>query len=353
MLDDNISIVFTTMATDRAAKLKAHFDSKQEPRPIFTSLNGDNSWLFSFPRPVAERKNTGKAYFHVVHDPWLNGPEVGISSWILYLSLSSPAAVSDGAGVEQIAREIEAAAANAGIVASPSADPAEEKSPVDAILLNLHYGDHLHVPTLLTFRPSIPVLATTEGAAIVKKLGHFDTITTYADLEADTFTGDWTTLHPGAPLPSYLTVFRIKGHHELNFLSALLWSPNPDTHEAILYSPHSMHISTPALQTFLHHSSPAFSTLALLHGLKESWTLHIQTTFGVAGGLPLYRESRARYWVNTHNDRLGYGGMVWLVVKDIFRSVEWGLGQEKGQSGEGQKEVKVEDVGNGDFVVLV
>ncbi|KAJ4984483.1 hypothetical protein SVAN01_10035 [Stagonosporopsis vannaccii] len=342
------------MASDRAAKLRAHFDSSQEPRPIFTSLNGDNSWLLSFPRPATERKSTGKAYFHIVHDPWLNGPEVAISSWIVWLSLSSPAAVRDGAGVEQIAREIESAALDAGIVASLPDDTAEEgRSSVDAILLNLHYGDHLHAPTLLTFLPSIPIFTTMEGAAVVKKLGHFDTIVTYADLETDVFDGDWATLHAGAPLPAYLTIFRIKGHHELNFVSALLWSSSPDIHEAILYSPHGMHTTTPALQTFLHHSRPAFSTLALLHGLKESWTLNWQTTFGVASGLPLYRQSGAKYWINTHNDRLSYGGVVWWIVKDIFRTVEWGLGQEKAQAGDKKKEVKVEEVGNGDCFVLV
>lgn len=345
------------MATDRAAKIRAHFNSSQEPRPILTSLNGDNSWLLSFPRPTAERKSTGKAYFHVVHDPWLNGPEVAISSWIVYLSLSSPAAVSDGTGVEQIAREIESAACDAGIIASAADGTAEEeeKAWVDAILLNFHYGDHLHVPTLLTFRSTIPVFATTEAAAVVKKLGHFDTIITYADLEIEGLDGDWTSLHPGAPLPAYLTVFRIKGHHELNFISALLWSPSPGTHEAILYSPHGMHTSTPALQTFLHRLGPAFSTLALLHGLKESWTLNWQTTFGVSSGLKLYRQSRARYWISTHNDKLGYGGVVWWIVKDIFRTVEWGLGQEKvgAEDGDESKELKVEEVDNGNCFVLV
>ncbi|KAF2630886.1 hypothetical protein BU25DRAFT_419203 [Macroventuria anomochaeta] len=57
------------MATNRAAKYNAHFSSKQELRLVFTSLNGDNSWLLSFPRPVTERESTGKAYLRIVHDP--------------------------------------------------------------------------------------------------------------------------------------------------------------------------------------------------------------------------------------------------------------------------------------------
>ena len=341
------------MTASRGAKYKMHFDCKQELRPIFTSLNGDNSWLLSFPRPFAERQSTGKAYFHIVHDPWLNGPEVQVSSWIVFLALSSPPAVRNGAGVERLVLEIESAAAEAGIVASSTIQTANGKSPVDAILVNLNYGDHLHTPTLLTFSSSVPVFTTPEGALIIKKLNHFETITTYKDLEQDTFTGDWMTLHPSPILPSYLTIFRIKGHHELNFLSALIWTSEPGTHEAVLYSPHSLHTSTPALQTFLHRSTPSFSTLAMLHGLKESWTWNWQTTFGVASGLQLYRESGAKYWISTHDDRLSYGGLVWWFANDIFRTLEWGLKQEKRGEGEVMKEVKVEEVQNGECLVLV
>ncbi|KAF2441788.1 hypothetical protein P171DRAFT_475226 [Karstenula rhodostoma CBS 690.94] len=300
------------MSNPRGAKHRAHFTLKRDLRPILTSLNGDNSWLLSFPRPEPERKTSGKAYFHIVHDPWLNGPEVQISSWL---------------------HEGETG-----------------HSPIDAIHLSFHYGDHLHVPTLLTFDPSIPVFTTTDGAPIIRKSNHFTSITAYADLDP-TFTGDWSAIRRAPGLPSYITVFRIKGHHELNFFTALLWSPAPDTHEAVLYSPHGLHTSTPALQALLHHADPSFSTLALLHGLKESWTWSWQTTFGAKSGLELYRESRARYWVATHNDRLGYGGVVWWLVTDIFRSVEWALGQEKGGQ-EVRKDVKVEEVKNGECFVL-
>ncbi|KZM23026.1 uncharacterized protein EKO05_0008410 [Ascochyta rabiei] len=341
------------MTMNRATKHRTHFSGpRQDIRPIFTSLNGDNSWLLSFPRPVAERKSTGKAYFHVVLEPWLNGPQVEYASWLAHLSLSSQPAVSDGAGVENLVQEVEQAAADAGIV-SPRAVTPEANSPIDAVFMNFHYGDHLHVPTLLTFNPTITVFATVEAAAIIKKLNHFDNTVTYKDLDSKTFNGDWTNLHPGRLLPSYLTLFRIRGHHELNFLSALIWSPSPNNHEAVLYSPHGLHTSTPALQTLLHHSAPEFKTLALLHGLKESWTFNWQTTFGVATGLELQRETNAEYWINTHNDRLGYWGLVWFFANDIFKTIEWGLGQEKkGENGEVRKEVKVIDVENGGCLVL-
>jgi hypothetical protein len=42
---------------------------------------------------------------------------------------------------------------------------------------------------------------------------------------------------------------------------------------------------------------------------------------------------------------------VWWLVKDIFRTVEWALGQEKGD--ERGKDVQVEEVKNGECFVLV
>jgi hypothetical protein len=343
------------MEKERIAKHKALFESQQNPRPIFTSLNGDNSWLLSFPRPEPERKALGKAYFHMVHDPWLNGPEVQIASWVVHLSLSSTPAATNGAGVEKVVREIERAAGDAGFVPRREHDAVEEKSPIDALLINFHYGDHLHAPTLLTFNPRILVFTTTDGSPIIEKLKHFESVTTYSDLDPS-FTGDWSTCSNIPGLPSYMTLFRVKGHHELNFLTALLWQSAPEEWEAVLYSPHGLYTNTPALQSLFAHANPRFSTLALLHGLKESWTWGWQTTFGAKTGLELFRQSGARYWVSTHNDRLGYGGLVWWLVTDIFRTVEWALGNEKttseGVGGVGLKEVRVQEVENGESFVL-
>jgi hypothetical protein len=298
----------------------------------------------------------------VVHDPWLSGPTVLLASWFIYLGLTSTPAVSNGEGVEGIVYEIEKAAADAGVVRAKSVTNKDALG-IDAIFINFHYSDHLHAPTLRTFKPSIPVFATIESAQDLRKLNHFDTIITYRDLNPDSFTGDWTTLHPGLPLPSYLTIFRILGHNELNFLSALIWTSSPSNHEAILHSPHGLKTSQPALQTLLHASQPKFSVLALLHGLKESWVFNWQTTYGVGTGLELYREAKAKYWVNTHSSELNYGGILWYFVTDVFRTVEWGLTQEKKgkedkeeeeeeEEEEERREVEVIDVENGGCVVL-
>ncbi|KAL6702454.1 hypothetical protein ACN47E_001845 [Coniothyrium glycines] len=344
------------LSTTSTATLQAHFQqSPGDPRPILTSLNNDNSWLISFPRPVEERQTTGKAYYHLVHDPWLNGPVSAYANWILFFTLSSPAKITTGAAVEDIVRAIEALAAAAHLVSPQNTTHTATTSPIDAISINLHYPDHMHKPTLLTFAPSIPVLATPEAATLIRSWNHFTSITQTKDLDPASFTGDWTTLHPGAPLPPWLTRFRTSGHHELNFVNTLLWSPAPGVHEAILHSPHGMYTAQPSLQCLLHASQPRFRTLALLHGLKENWGFGIKNTFGVATGLELQRQSGAKYWIRSHDDALRYTGVVGYFVKDVFRTLEWGVSMEaKDGSGDGEarKEVKVTEVEGGECFVL-
>ncbi|KAI4673389.1 uncharacterized protein J4E88_009002 [Alternaria novae-zelandiae] len=344
----------TAMANDRAVALKTQICNaardQQQLRPIFTSLNGDNSWLLSFPRPTEERITSGKAFYHIVHDPWFNGPVNLLGIWLASFSLSCPPAVDNGSDVEGIARDVEAAAAETGIL-STTTPVTQNASPIDAIFIRFHYDDHLHKPTLLTFASSIPVFATTEASAIIRGWNHFDNIITTRDLEPGIFNGDWTSLHPGSPLPTWLTVFRARGHHELNFASATIYTPSPDVHEAVLYSPHGMRTSQESLQTLLRRSTPDFKVLALLHGLKESWTFNWQTTFGVATGLELQRQTDAKYWIATHNSPLRYRGLLWMIVTDISRTLAWALDKEEAP-GSQEKEVHVVDVENGGFFVL-
>ncbi|KAI4647668.1 hypothetical protein J4E93_004078 [Alternaria ventricosa] len=342
------------MANDRALALKTQIGNaaldKQHLRPIFTSLNGDNSWLLSFPRPHEERTTSGKAFYHIVHDPWFNGPVNLLGIWLASFSLSSPPAVTNGSDVEGIVRDVEAAATDAGFLPTTTS-VTQDASLVDAIFIRFQYDDHLHKPTMLTFASSIPVFATTEASAIIRGWNHFDNIITTRDLEPGIFDGDWTSLHPGSPLPTWLTVFRARGHHELNFASTIIYTPSPDIHEAVLYSPHGMRTSQESLQTLLHRSTPDFNVLALLHGLKESWTFNWQTTFGVATGLELQRQTDSKYWIVTHNSPLLYRGLLWVIVTDISRTLEWALGKAKALGSEEEK-VNVVNVENGESFIL-
>jgi len=354
--------------------LQAHFTSDAAPRPILTSLNGDNSWLISFPRPAAERARHGnKAYFHVVSDAWLTRDTVLFSPWILNLRNQAEAAIPDGPAVERLIREIETAAGAANLGSgAPAAEP--QPSPVDAIFQNFHYSDHLDEHTLRTFDPDTPVFATAEATAVIWPWHHFRHLATTRDL--DPAKPEWLDLRPegDAQLPEWLSIFRLVGHHPLNFATAIVYSSDsaaPDAsdgnsppnslrqdtqHEALLYSPHGIRADQPSLHAFAQKLDPPVRVLALLHALKDSFAFGLRTTLGVAGGLALERQVRPKYWVKSHDAGLVYSGIVaWVAwINDITRSLEDGLAEEKAKAGNYDEVMKPNyiEVENGDSFVL-
>lgn len=248
-----------------------------------------------------------------------------LSKWLVSLSLAAPPAFVDGDSIEALVREIEGCAIAASIV--PDVTTAgNDRSDIDAVFVNFHYSDHMDEQTLRTFNARIPVFATAEAAATIRGWKHFDTVRTTHDL--DPADPDWRKLHPGFPLPDWLNVFRLVGHHELNFATAIVFSPSENQHEVILYSPHGIRSEQPSVQAFLR-TTPSVSTLAMLHALKDGFAWGIRTTLGVSGGLALERLVKPKYWVKSHDSPLKYQGLVMLGVQDIFRSLDWGLEEEK------------------------
>ena len=324
------------MSASRTTTLNAHFTSLgHNLRPILTSLNGDNSWLISFPLPVKERKATNRAYYHAVLDPWLVGPSVTLSSWLVSLSLTTQSVANDGNGIEALARDIEDEAATAGLIVN---QPRGTSSYLDAIFIGFHYTDHMHKPTLCTFDKTIPVFAVSEAAGTIRTWDHFRTVIVTHDL--DSANGNWHEFHPGAPLPNWLNIFRIIGHHELNFADIIVWSSDEGTNEAILYSPHGIRIDQPSFQTYLHKANPPVSTVAMLHALKDSFALGARTTLGVAGGLALEAELKPAYWIKTHDSTLLYNGLFSLVIRDVFRSMESGIEELQRKSDKAPEDLK-------------
>lgn len=303
------------------SKLDGHLD------PILTSLNGDNSWMISF--PVPRKVRDAKAYYHVVSDAWLQGAAVTLSSWLVWIGLAAPAAFTTGDAINSLVQEIEDEAAAAGLVSQK--DAAAPKT-IDAIFSNFHYADHLSEPTMRTFSREIPVFATAESEIIIRGWNHFDNIVLQKDLNADS--GDWQLLHPGTPLPEWLSVFRLVGHHELNFATAMVWSTDSNNHEAILYSPHGIKTDQPTLQTFTRKTTPPLEVRAILHALKDSFAFGKRTTLGVEGGLALEEETNAKYWIQSHDSALDYQGVVLrLGVRDYARTLENGIQEILGRGG--------------------
>ncbi|KAK1829749.1 hypothetical protein QBC39DRAFT_355813 [Podospora conica] len=365
-------------------------------RPIITSLNGDNSWLLSFPYPTTATDSPApeaapnpadpssnprqKAYYHIAFDPWLNGPAKLITP--LFGSFTQPhqVAITSGAGVEDVARQIETAALYSTTIYPPSSSEDETKSgpsPIDAILLTFNATDHMHEPTLRTFSPSIPVFCPDHVAAIVRGWGYFDTVIVTKDYDPAPITesGDrdedaWRSLRPGddgedGGLPPWLSFFRVQGSFFLNLAFAVVYSSaspsRGESHEALLFVPHGIKVDAPAIGGFLEEWGDARkdvrkSVLGLFHALHESFTMGVAVTYGVVGGLALDRLARPRYWVKSHHALLVPGGVFpWLSwIKDVARTLTWGLEQEKkAEKGVSRsREPNVVEVENGGCFVL-
>lgn len=335
--------------------LKSSLDKQSAgSRPILTSINGDATWLLSFPLPPNERQ-PHKQFYHVLTDPWLKGAASLLSSWFIHISRTAPTVAADGAGVDEIVREIEAAA---------SRELSEEATPgqaaLDAIFVNFHYLDHMHQPTLLTFDRKIPVFAVQEAYTTICSWCHFEHVSLQQDFEPD-MDGGWQSAHPAGLLPKWLTVFRLRGDKELNFATVAVWShedggqPGQQKHESILMSPHGIKVDRPNLQAlFSKASEPPLSSLAMLAALKDSFAFGMRTTLGVAGSLAVERYIEPKYWVRMGDSHLAYRGLVmWLGwTNDIFRTLDDGL-KEEAAAGKGvSRRPNFVDVDSGGYVIL-
>jgi hypothetical protein len=311
----------------------------------------------SFPRPAEEQASSGKAWFHMLFEPWLNGPTQQVASWFIHIAPVLKPAISTPEAIDAIIKEIETLAAGDKGLGK------DVKTTIDAIFLGFHYLDHLHEPTLRLFPKDVPVIATPEAIAILGPWKYFTTILTIPSLSSNDMTWRNPSTHPGVPFPLWLTPLRIKGHHELNYLTALIWTHpaanRSETYELILQTPHSLkpNIPNPLLDHFLTLKPTITSKLALLHGLKESTSLATgQNTFGAKGGLSIYRKvGGVKYWVETHNAPLDYSGIVMkgLRVRDTERTVDWAVEEERNDGqGKGKEKPNVVSVGNGGVFIL-
>ncbi|SPO01706.1 uncharacterized protein DNG_04379 [Cephalotrichum gorgonifer] len=349
-------------------------------RPILVCLNGDNGWLMSFPRPLHERATSGKAYYHVIFEPWLRDPITLLSPSLLHVSLTEEPAFSDSGAIEAIVDEIETlsrqlpladeitnnveiiedgvkglkgyspplgdnvnhtntTADNVEILTDNQTSLEENDSNIDAIFLGFHYEDHTNKASLMLFNPRIPVFATPQAAAIVDSWGHFETVRVTGDLYAGAKTWRSPDLHPGGTLPSWLAILRLRGHIELHSCTSIVWThtvENNEIHEAIIITPHGIHLDDGPFQAFLD-AKPQTKKLAMMCGLKESYSYGILQNFGVKGGLAVYRRmGGARYWVKSHHQTYAYGGLISKVTcaYDVQQTLDWGLEEERKASWE-------------------
>lgn len=381
--------------------LEEHFASSPDRlRPLMVSLNGHNSWLLSFPRPWADQKRSGRAYFHLVCDPWLVGPTELLGSWFIHIDLPAAPAMPLAEAVEAAARQIDDLASELVLRRRMSNEVFNPAGHIDAIVLGFHYYDHVHEATLRDFSGNVPVVATRQAAAMLKPWKHFRNVAIMSDLpppmmaaSTTTTTTTWRSeeLHPGPVLPDWLTVLRLPGHRDINFCTTIVWthavaavdatttttttttagahahadamaSNNNDdvvVHEAIFNSPNgTLTDQDGPLQAFLD-AEPKTRRLAMLHGLKESRVGGKQTSFGAKGGLQLYRKlGHVDYWVLSNHLELNYTGTFMRLSRaaDTARTLEWALDQEEEGVGLSEKPARrrpaVCEVPNGGCLVL-
>lgn len=307
-------------------------------RPVLTSINGDNAWLLSFPRPAADRQKSGKAFYHVASEAWLKGTGVPVVwEFMAALRLVTKPACGDGDDVEDVVREIEDTAASAGFIPKTQAS-GSDKSGVDAIFINFNGPDHLSEATLRTFNSSIPVFAIPEACSTIRSWKFFDTVVETKNL--DPANGNWRELHPGSPLPKWLSTFRLKGPGMLFFATVIVYSPEESQHEALVWTPHGIKPEEPSVKAFVNDLTPNLSTLAMMHSLKDSFAWGVRTTLGVTGGLALERAISPKYWVKTHNSDLDYRGLIMLGVKDSYQTLDWALEEEAKKNEEKSQNLK-------------
>lgn len=330
-----------------------------------------------------------------------------VSPWLVFIERTEPAAVSDGVGVEAVVREIEELAAAARSETFDQDADAQPQPPlVDAIFIKLHLLDHLHQATLETFDKSIPIFATAQAAPTIRGWGHFHTVvetrdykryngdgnledgslSTAAGVSTAAHRSHWKTFHPGKPLPEWLNVFRLASDWEVELATAVVWSheSHPDhpesgtgneQHEFIINTPHGVDVNTESVAAFFDDNAgkntsitggagqpervDSMQCLAILAGLKDSYSFGMQSTFGVTRSLQLERKAEPRYWVKSHDLPLRYGGAVMRIrmTKEVTRTLEYGLEEEtkarlkEGQLG-GLRKPNLVKVGNGESFVL-
>jgi len=283
--------------------------------PTVKHLNGDTSWLISFPVSSEDREDK---IFNVIIDPWLTGPQTDYYSWF-----SSQSHVIK-ACVDHIS---------------------ELDTRIDAVVLSHEWTDHTHRATLLEIDSTTPVYATIKAAEIVRSWNHFSTVHIIEDLKPD---AHWSTSHlPG--LPSCLgisrissTSFEIVSYYHVAICMAYV---PPETKEkdrteasAVLYSPHGVH--APSLDRL---PQSGIEVVALMHGLHQVWNppfLGGMLNLGALNAVRAVRTTKAKYWIGTHDEVKKGSGVVSYLLRRKAWTVEEALDaerkkyQEKGREGE-------------------
>jgi hypothetical protein len=350
-------------------------------RPLLTHLNADTTWLLSIPYPASSPSPRNRIYYHILIDPWLQGPQSDVAAFFSRQWHAVPSAVQTIAELEEVIAAIESAAQGRGagrrtkvksgdtIVVDPDIEQGaveacikgdgkeldeQNTSHIDAVVISHEFTDHMHQDTLLEISATVPVFATTKAASIIKSWKHFDSVA-----EVPRFQGDWRK-SSSEKLPKWIGVSRVAyaGKDLLYYHSAIMVcfaGEGRSPAEAVIYTPHGI---SPSNLAPVATASPEIQTLALLHGLQDISLTRAQLNLGAHNGLKVQRLLGAKYWIGTHDEVKKGGGIVsWFLNRKII-TLQEAIEREKKEVGEAERkaanldEVRFEAVPNGKSLVL-
>lgn len=310
----------------------------------------------------------------MLFDPWLSGPQSDVASWFSKQWHVIEPALGSIEEVEKFCKETERAAAQ--VQGPEKRDTAEEQETeketeargthIDAIVISHEFTDHCHKATLLECDRSIPVIATTKAANLVRGWKHFTNV-----IETPGFQQDWRTCRDAIQVvvkdwPDWVGVGRVVTKSDkFYYHSAVMVLFDLSTEdasasgeaeaeaEAVIYTPHGIH---PESLEPLSQASPRISTLALLHGLHDvSIDWGQQLNLGAHNGLAAQKVLNARWWIGTHDeDKKGGGVVSWFLrrKKIPLQDAMSKVAEAEAESGRLEK-VNFVDAESGQSLVLV
>jgi hypothetical protein len=288
-------------------------------------------------------------------DPWLSGPQSDVASWFSKQWHVIDPALGSIQEVEDFCAATETSTGNQSV---------ESQTYIDAIVISHEFTDHCHKPTLLECHRSIPIIATTKAASLIRGWKHFDHV-----IETPPFETDWRICgtfirseikKAGKQVdwPDWVSVARVvtksdKFYYHSAVMVLFDLSGFAKEAEAVIYTPHGIH---PESLASLSKASPSISTLALLHGLHDvSIDWGQQLNLGAHNGLAAQKALDAKWWIGTHDeDKRGGGVVSWFLRRNKIPLEDAMAKLADQEGGEGKLDkVNFVDAESGQSLVLV
>lgn len=341
-------------------------DELQQPvdmskRPILTHITADNAWLLSFPNPTINEK-WPKAYFHLLCDPWLQGPATaGPGRWFHAQWHTVKTTYTSMAEIETHIKSIERKA----IGEQTNTVAESHHGLVDAIIISNSHDDHMHKETLVQMNPSTPVLANENVVPKIKAWNHFHNVKLFPNIDSvdALMSKAIDTGEAGQVLPPWLSIWNMPpmGTAAPDFYNGIIfvWSPSGETQaqaprEIVLNCPHGISPeSVQFLQDNIQPGSP-LSMLCLLHNWTVSTIAGRPSKLGAHNGLNVQRVLNSKYWLRTHDEPLQFTGLTRFILNFNDTSIEAALEKEEkeGRRKNDHRDFIFKDLGVGEAITL-